>query len=90
LSNWKALHQASKPMSQQSTLTKTDFSPREVAKLTGVSKDTVLHYIHSRELFAWNSSNNPARRRYRVPLEALEKFKLLRSNPARRSPSRPR
>lgn len=74
-----------------------DLSPREVAKLIGVGKDTVLHYIHSGELFAWNSSNNPAKRRYKIPLDALEKFKRLRSirpprlpSPPRRSPSPPR
>lgn len=65
-----------------------DLSPREVARQIGVGKDTVLKYIHSRELFAWNSSNNPAKPRFRVPLEALERFKLLRSNPPQRSLTR--
>ena len=60
---------------------KTDFSPREVAAMLGVGKDTVMGYIHSGELRAWNSGSieNP---RYRITLQDIEAFRLTRAHQA--------
>ena len=57
----------------------TDFTPRQVAKMLGLGKQTVLDYIHRGELLAWNSSNDPSRSRFRVPNESIERFKKLRA-----------
>ena len=53
--------------------------PREVAKLLKVSPDTVLNWIRTGQLKAYNvASLNSSRPSYRVDPEALEQFKRLR------------
>ena len=56
------------------------FSPVQVAKMLGVSKNTVATWIRSGEIAAINVGRKPGGRpRYRISQEALDAFQLRRS-----------
>jgi excisionase family DNA binding protein len=56
-------------------------SVKSVSETLAVSERTVLAWIASGELIAWNASRKSGAKRpsWRIPQEALEKFMLLRT-----------
>jgi|GEM_PF-3759402 len=61
------------------SIQQTEFTPRQVAKMLGLGKQTVLDYIHRGELAAWNAANDSSRARFRISIESIDRFKKLRS-----------
>lgn len=62
-----------------------EMTPPELAKLARVGRDTVLGWIHSGELAAYNVADpSKERGRYRISREAWERFKEKRLHPAAR------
>jgi hypothetical protein len=61
---------------------KTESTPPELAQRTGYAHETILRWINSGELDAYNSADPGQRPRYHIPDQAWEDFKRRRLHPA--------
>jgi len=68
-------------------------NPRQVATMWGIFHDKVLEFIRTGELNAFNvASKNSRRPQFKITLDAVKAFELLRAggDPSRMSPPAPR
>lgn len=72
------------------TLQQRMFTTNDLMERWGVTRDTVLHFIHTGRLRALNVSRSKGRASWRIPHDAVEIFEQANESPEWNSPPQPK